>query len=318
MKTHQNKEDLKNQIFLAEFYKLFLSHPLDLIGKGKELEEKRLIATEIENNWNKKEVKMLGELPIFNTPKEFMKWYRKQLLTLNREISGFINYITHQASLTDLAYYICMEELVDGSFDDIMAMIQLGLDTRGKMCIAKNYWDEMGNGSYEDIHTSMFKKSASYMKGILEENGIYLPKNPPIECLMNGNSLLMWAHRRDYIFRIFGAAGLVEGSAPIRFNATTKALERLNLPFDVIRYHKEHIEIDSRHSEDLIKNLIEPYALSTDLVLSEIAKGVLIRFRISKNYYNFLEESMRTGLKVNLFITKSIQGKMAYSCNSRP
>ena len=52
------------------------------------------------------------------------------------------------ATLEQVAYYICMEEMVDGSFDDLMAVVQLGMPIHCKMVAGENYWDEMGNGNF--------------------------------------------------------------------------------------------------------------------------------------------------------------------------
>lgn len=54
---------------------------------------------------------------------------------------------------------------VDGKFDDLIALAQLGIqDPKMKLALARNYWDEMGNGNPEDIHTTLFSISASTLE----------------------------------------------------------------------------------------------------------------------------------------------------------
>jgi len=45
---------------------------------------------------------------------------------------------------------------VDGRFDDLLAMMQVGTSGPAKMEIAGNFWDEMGNGNDAEVHTHLF------------------------------------------------------------------------------------------------------------------------------------------------------------------
>jgi hypothetical protein len=87
--------------------------------------------------------------------------------------------------------------------------------------------------------------------------------------------------------------GLVEGSAPTRFGATTRALERLNQPKDVIAYHKAHIGIDTHHSEAWLDTVLEHYAQGGTKVIQELAMGVLIRYNVAVRYYRYMYDAMR-------------------------
>jgi hypothetical protein len=111
---------------------------------------------------------------------------------------------------------------------------------------------------------------------------------------MNGNILLMWALRRQYVLRLIGAMGLVEGSAPKRFHATTVAMERLGLPEDVIAYHRAHIGIDSNHSKQWLESVLSHYTACSAEATREVAMGVAIRYRVSIAYYEFMHRSMQT------------------------
>jgi hypothetical protein len=109
---------------------------------------------------------------------------------------------------------------------------------------------------------------------------------------MNGNILLLMASRREYNLRLVGAVGLVEGSAPKRFSATTKAMERLKLPAEVIEYHKAHISIDTRHSKAWFDNVLTEYADRGEKVIRELSLGVAIRYRVAIEYYESMLRDM--------------------------
>ncbi|WP_338523021.1 iron-containing redox enzyme family protein [Pseudomonas batumici] len=287
-----NFEKCENQQHLANYYRKFLSDPAMLVGQGKHLHTLRDNVEHIEDEWTAAEEAKIDRHTLPTTKENFLPWYLNYEKKINEEIAPFLNHLKNNATLEQIAYYICMEEMVDGSFDDLMAVVQLGMPINCKMVAGENYWDEMGNGNFEFVHGSMFKTSSAYMRKVLKEKDITL-ESPPKECLMNGNILLMWAVRREYNIRLIGAMGLVEGSAPIRFGATTHALERLQQPTEVIAYHKAHIGIDTHHSEAWFDIVLQHYSQGGVKVIQELALGVLIRYNVAVRYYQHIHETMR-------------------------
>lgn len=289
-----NSSLLDSQLVLSDYYRTFLGDPAGLVTKQAHIKTQREVVESIEDSWCRQQESQVdfGILP--SAQAEFLKWYKAVERQMNNEIRHFIEYMKCTASVEQVAYYICMEELVDGSFDDLMAVAQLGMPVNCKMVAGENYWDEMGNGDHHAVHTTMFRTSSQYMRKTLSGSGIEV--EPNLECLMNGNVLLMWAVRREYNMRLIGAMGLVEGSAPERFSATTKAMERLALPEEVIAYHKAHIKIDARHSRAWYEGVLKHYSGCGEDVVRELALGVAIRYRVAMSYYNHMYETMR-GMK---------------------
>lgn len=280
------------QRVLCDYYGKLTSSPFDyqLIPDTLEsLEEIRFI----EDNWMTSAERDIEAEILPSNGMEFADWYRKKLKSLNNEIASLLHYLEHDARPEEIAYYVRMEELVDGSFDDIMALAQIGVDNEAKLTIAENYWDEMGNGSHDDIHTIMFASSADYCKKLLEKNEVELPETVSTECLMNGNLILFWALRRKFIHRLFGAIGLIEGSAPLRFSAVTRGMVRCGFPESVIRYHREHIRIDAIHGKEWLDRVLMYYVKNDERICQEVSRGVLIRYRIASNYYRHLDDVIR-------------------------
>jgi hypothetical protein len=285
-------EQRDGQQYLADYYRSFLNDPAALVGQGEHLHAMRGAVEKLENEWTAEEEAKIDFRELPTTKEAFLLWYLDCEKKINVDIDYFVSYMKDSATLEQVAYYICMEEMVDGSFDDLMAVVQLGMPINCKMVAGENYWDEMGNGNFEFVHTSMFKTSSAYMRNVLAQKNITL-ETPPKECLMNGNILLMWAVRREYNMRLIGAMGLVEGSAPTRFGATTQALERLKQPKDVIAYHKAHIGIDTHHSEAWFETVLQHYAQAGVEVIQELAVGVLIRYNVAVRYYRYMYDAMR-------------------------
>lgn len=284
IREHQEK--------LASYYRLFMGDPGKLVKARSTIHEQRSEIEAIENEWNSYEESLLEARELPNSKDEFLSWYLMCEKKINEDIRFFVDYLRNEASAEQVAYYICMEEMVDGSFDDLMAITQLGMPMNCKMVAAENYWDEMGNGDFSLVHTTMFKTSSSYMRQLIA--GKMELEQPPLECLMNGNILLMWAVRREFNVRLIGAMGLVEGSAPVRFGATTAAMERLNLPHEVVAYHKAHISIDTRHSAAWFEHVLEHYSDGGEDVIRELAIGVMIRYNVAIRYYKHMYSAMRS------------------------
>ncbi|MBF7143064.1 MULTISPECIES: iron-containing redox enzyme family protein [Pseudomonas] len=273
---------------LASCYRMQLSDPVKLIKKGEQIEDNTNCVFELESRWNRIEEFRALSNPLPENKKDFLYWYQRKEKELNSKICGFLKYLANDASIEQIAYYICMEEMVDGSFDDLMAMVQVGMNLRCKMVAGSNYWDEMGRGNFSDVHTSMFKDSADILRPYIQKNKISPSAIPP-ECYSNGNMLLMWALRRQYNIRLVGAMGLIEGSAPTRFAATTMAMQRLNLPSKAIAYHESHIMIDTHHSKAWLENVLDEYLNYSQDVIKELSLGVQIRFNVALDCYKTIE-----------------------------
>lgn len=269
---------------LSKFYLSYLSSPdnyKEIPDSLEELHEIRII----EDTWNQHEEERIRDYSLPSTAPEFIKWYNEIKALHKKEIKYFFDFLADDASLEQIAYYICLEAKVDGRFDDIIALAQLGLDGISKIVMAENYWDEMGHGKLSKMHTVMFGESVNYLRTLIKDPTL-LQDEGPVASFKNGNILLMYALRRKYSLRLIGAIAILEHTAPSRFSKTVRGLERFNLPREVIAYHKEHIQIDAKHGMELQEYVIKPLVeLNRTDVIHEISKGILIRYKIALTYY---------------------------------
>lgn len=276
---------------LAAYYRYRLADPAERMTLSSEIGHDYRIRS-LEDDWLEQEIRQidLGSIPVGR--EEFLNWYLRREKQMNEDILPFVVFLQEKASIEQVAFYICMEEMIDGSFDDMMAVVQVGMPIECKMVAARNYWDELGNGDFSKVHTTMFKDSSSYLRSVLKQHSITIDR-PPTECMMNGNVLLTFTFRPEYRLRLIGALGLVEGSAPRRFRATTRAMQRLRLPAAVIAYHESHIMIDTKHSKEWFDTVLHHYANQGSDVIREMAIGVLIRYQVALRYYQFMLTSMQ-------------------------
>lgn len=185
------------------------------------------------------------------------------------------------------------EELVDSKFDDLMAMVQIGTQGCTKLTIAENYWDEMGHGDLNGVHTRMFEHSAVYMRARLAESGVNRNRLYCSQAFENACILLMYGIHRRLNPRALGAMGVLEQSASPRFQAMVDGCDRLGVPPDVIDYQRVHVHVDADHGAEWFEGVFLPLVHGSPLLLREICLGVATRVRIADGYYQHIWDLMR-------------------------
>ncbi len=240
----------------------------------------------IEIAWNRYEewrISAMGpRLPA--TLAQFREWFRAT--AVEHEYRDLCEYLRNEATLLDVALFMLAEEKVDGRFDDIIALAQLGASGVTKMTIAANFWDEMGDGDYGLVHTSMFDHSAGWMREhVVAHHDIDLRMLEFAEVYGNACELLMYGLRRQYILRSLASIGLLERTAPARFGATVEGCRRLGVPEDVVRYQRVHARVDEDHGRDWFEGVFVPVMTKNPDVIPEVALGVLIRGNVSAEFY---------------------------------
>ncbi len=284
MLSSENFEDIDCQKTLYNYYTQYLGPP-DVSYKITLSEEELNHIRQLEKNWNDYEESRIKKYLIPSSPREFTDWYESLRKLHNEQESILFDFIQNEASIEEIAYYVYWESKVDGRFDDLIALAQIGLDGKPKLVIAENYWDEMGRGKIEKMHTYMFCQSANYLTQFLKPQ-YTLEGTPPLECLKNSNLLMKYAIRREFSPRLLGALGILEDTATNRFKKITEGMRRVNLPKNIIAYYLEHIKMDETHGNEWKTYVFDPLVNKGDILLiKEIAKGALIRYNVAIDYY---------------------------------
>jgi hypothetical protein len=230
-----------------------------------------------------------GQLP--STAADFIDWF---LVVRNRHVQReFCRYLADHATLDEIALFFLAEELVDSRFDDLVAMAQVGSAGVAKLTMAENYWDEMGEGTLDRMHTRLFEHSAHYMRRRLVDRGIDLGELHGTEVYENACLVLMYGIHRHLTPRALGAMGLMEYSAPVRFQAMVDGCTRLGVPADVIEYQRIHVHVDADHGAEWLENVLDPLVRRSPAALREVGLGVLTRERVANTYYERIWQHMR-------------------------
>ncbi|MFY1619220.1 iron-containing redox enzyme family protein [Micromonospora sp. WMMD736] len=191
----------------------------------------------------------------------------------------YVDFINHRASSADLRTYVIQESLVDGRFDDLLAMMQVGTSGAAKMEIAENFWDEMGNGNPAEVHTHLFNKIYDVFDISDEELESAMTAND----LLAGNLAVLLCRYRQFYPEAVGFLGMTEWLVPDRFQNVVRAWERLGLPEVGITYHRLHITIDSKHAAGWFHNIVVPASESPQMRRG-IARGSLWRMNSSARH----------------------------------
>ncbi|MGW8726148.1 iron-containing redox enzyme family protein [Streptomyces sp. NPDC055808] len=246
--------------------------------------------TAIEEAWLAWEDSQVDPLQLPSSGAEFRTWF---LDVADRHTQPeFCEYLANEANLEQMALFFMGEELVDSKFDDLMAMVQIGTQGHTKLTIAENYWDEMGEGDINQVHTRMFEHSAVYMRARLADAGIGQEALFCPEAFENACLLLMYGIHRHLNPRALGAMGVLEQSASPRFQAMVDGCNRLGVPADVIDYQRIHVHVDADHGAEWFEGVFVPLVDESPELLREISLGVATRVRVANAYYRRIWEAM--------------------------
>lgn len=194
-------------------------------------------------------------------------------------------WMAEQANWEELVGFLALEGGPDDGFDDLVAACQVGLDGRAKLEMARNYWDEMGNGDARSVHRALHQRFA---------RSVALPRIPlllqPLDGLrrMALNGLL--ATNRYLQPELIGALGLIELQAGPRCRKVVAAMHRLGASPDARAFYEEHAEADPRHGKAWLDEVVGTLA-ADPLVAAGIVRGAHWRSVVNRRFFRVLADT---------------------------
>jgi pyrroloquinoline quinone (PQQ) biosynthesis protein C len=221
---------------------------------------------------------VLDTLPV--EPRAYLSWIKRTAKDHRvYKHQYYRDFIHNHATADDLRNYVIQESVVDGRFDDLLAMMQVGTAGAAKLEIATNFWDEMGNGDHAQVHTHLFNKIFEVFDVQADE----LERSLTANALLSGNLAVMLCRYRQFYAEAVGFLGMTEWLVPDRFVHVLHAWDRLGLPQEGVVYHRLHVTIDSQHAQGWFHNVVLPAAQSAHMRRG-IARGTLWRLNSSARY----------------------------------
>lgn len=215
-------------------------------------------------------------------PKEFARWY--QLAAFGHALyeHDLYAFLASDATRPQLEWFLKMECAGEAAFDDLVALAQVGTRGEVKMEMASNYWDEMGKGRPQAVHTYLFHQLIQDLKISAPDAG-----ELPWEVL-SGINLMIWSciHRHN-AYRAQGVLGAVELLAPQRCTRVVHGATRLGISKKTVVYYGAHAIIDIGHAEGWLSHVIEAQVRELPESRLGIAEGLLARADASLDYFDF-------------------------------
>jgi hypothetical protein len=202
----------------------------------------------------------------------FVRWFDDLREVGPGQHDPLFPWLADEASRDELRWFLTQEVAGEAGFDDLVALAQLGMPARAKLEMARNYWDEMGQGHAEGMHGPMLARLADALE---------LPRDGDVvvESLELSNLMLALAHHRQYAFHAVGALGAIELTAPGRSVLVNAALKRLGIAGEARRYFALHATLDVKHSEAWNREVLAPLVDRDPRVAQALAEGALMRLQ---------------------------------------
>lgn len=180
-------------------------------------------------------------------------------------------WLEEHATLAQMKWFLAQELAGEAGFDDLVALTQVKLPPQAKLELARNYWDEMGQGHAGGMHGPMLEAlSQALQLEVAVESTVW-------ESLALANLMSACAANRHYAYHSVGALGAIELTAPGRSAHVNAGLKRLGLSGAARRYYALHATLDIKHAEAWKREVLRPLVASDPQTAPLLAEGALMR-----------------------------------------
>jgi hypothetical protein len=188
-------------------------------------------------------------------------------------------WVAHVATWPELVRFLALEGGPDGGFDDLVALCQVGLPGTAKMELARNYWDEMGNGAWERVHSVLYRRFAEAV-GIVA----VAPDEQPAAALERQALGGLLGTNRWLQPEMLGALGLTELQAGPRCQLVVQGFRRCGAPADAYPFYLEHARTDPRHGADWLEHAVRPVVAQLPEWGDRIVRGGIWRAQVNQAF----------------------------------
>ncbi|GAC1612041.1 MAG: hypothetical protein NVS3B26_31040 [Mycobacteriales bacterium] len=196
-------------------------------------------------------------------------------------------WLAKDASWDELVQFLALEGGPDGGFDDLVAVCQVGLSGSAKLELGKNYWDEMGAGRAEGVHTVLHQRMAVAL-GLPS-----VPRSRQPEAALERAALGgLMATNRWLQPEMMGALGHFELQAGPRCRLVLQALDRLAAPADAYPFYVEHAEVDPIHGRDWLDKAVVPTVVDQPAWGPRIVKGAWWRSAVNLAFFTAIWQQL--------------------------
>lgn len=218
----------------------------------------------------------------------FVAWFEALKDNGPGQNDALFPWLAESAPLEAMRWFLQQEVAGEAGFDDLVALTQVKLPKTAKLELARNYWDEMGQGHARGMHGPM-----------LEQLAVALNIEPGCddvvpESLALGNLMIALATNRRYAYQSIGALGVIELTAPGRAVCVNRGLKRLGFGGEARRYFALHATLDVKHSEAWNREVLRPLVAENPEAAVAIAEGALLRLTAGARCFERYRHALRS------------------------
>ncbi|HEU4539088.1 MAG TPA: iron-containing redox enzyme family protein [Polyangiaceae bacterium] len=204
-------------------------------------------------------------------PDAFVAWFEGLAAWGPGQGDPLFDWLATEATAEQMRWFLRQEVAGEAGFDELVALTQVRFPARAKLEMARNYWDEMGQGHPGAMHGPM-------LDALAREVGVEADPSPIVwEARALANLLVALASNRHYAYQSVGALGAVELTAPGRAARVNEGLKRLGVAPAARRYFALHATLDVKHSAAWNREVIGPLVAADPRAAAPLAEGALLR-----------------------------------------
>jgi hypothetical protein len=223
----------------------------------------------------------------------FEQWFNLRSRLCGDSVHPLFDFIETQANLEQFKRFIAVEAGVHVSFDDVIALTQVGVRGTAKTEFFRNLQDELGVCDPSEFHLTMFER---LIDG-LDIRAIHRSALP-WEALACGSYMMFLSYFRDFYAYCIGYLGILEALTPARFGCIARGGIRLGIATRLLDYHAGHSELDAEHARGWLYNIMLPAIRESGAHMSrDIAIGVRLRECVSRRYWDTMLAELSTDLQ---------------------
>jgi hypothetical protein len=221
-------------------------------------------------------------------PDAFVAWFEDLKQTGPGQHDPLFPWLATTATADQMRWFLYQEVAGEAGFEDLLALTQLRMDTRAKLELARNFWDEMGRGREGGMHGPMLSRLADSLDLAALHDPIVW------ESLALGNIMLALAANRRYAYQSIGALGVIELTAPWRAAHVDAGLKRLGIAPRARHYFALHATLDVKHSEAWNAEVLHPIVAADPRTACAIAEGALLRLEAGRRCFERYRRELGT------------------------
>jgi hypothetical protein len=236
----------------------------------------------LEGKWLLEEREAIADgVPDFDDADRFVEWFEALRHDGPGQHDPLFLWLAEAAPLEAMVWFLTQEVAGEAGFDDLVALSQVKIPSaRAKLELARNYWDEMGQGKRSGMHGPM-------LDALAKELSITATTAPVVwQALALGNLMAGVALNRRWAYHSIGALGVIELTAPDRAAHVNAGLKRLGINGEARRYFALHATLDIKHSRAWNKEVLHPLVSVNPKCAHGIAEGALMRLEAGRRCFD--------------------------------